>query len=184
MKFAHCKYTISLITQIIIIFYFACMHHVCAWQLTCPESSQWNLRARAFCNITKPYYYCLYDANLFHYKDFCRDKEDFHKPGNKYIIRGDIDGEPCKGNRYQPFKFKTEGYDKCIFKKSICNEEGQILQNSGNTTADNSCRCDYTKGYSFVIEPTHKCFCHPTQEDCSCYMKKCRRNEFLNPSEY
>lgn len=108
----------------------------------------------------------------------------FSFKGNKYIIRGDIDGEPCEGNRYQPFKFKTDGYNKCIFEKSICNEEGQIVQNSGNTTVDTSCRCDYTKGYSFVIEPTHKCYCHPTQEDCSCFMKKCQGDEFLNPSEY
>lgn len=104
--------------------------------------------------------------------------------GNKYIIRGDIDGEPCEKNRYQPFKFQTDGYNKCIFEKSVCNEEGQIAQNSGNTTADTSCRCDYTKGYRFVIEPTNKCYCRPTHEDCSCYKKKCRNNEFLNPSKY
>ncbi|CAC5422988.1 unnamed protein product [Mytilus coruscus] len=162
--------------------FFACVHHVLSWQLTCPDSSQWKLRARGFCNITKPYYYCLYDANSLHFKDFCRSKEDFHKPGNKYIIRGDIDGEPCERNRYQPFKFKTDGYNECIFEKSVCNEEGQIVQNSGNTTADTSCRCDYTKGYGFVIGPTHKCFCNPTQEDCSCYKKKCNKNEFLNPN--
>ncbi|CAC5355471.1 unnamed protein product [Mytilus coruscus] len=157
------------------------MHRVRSWQLTCPDSSQWNLRAKGFCNITKPTYYCLFDANSLHYKDFCRDKQDFHKPGHKYIIRGDIDGEPCEENRYQPFKFRTDGNNKCIFGKSVCNEEGQIVQNTGNTTTDTSCRCDYTNGYGFVVEPTRKCFCHPTQEDCSCYKKKCSNNEFLNP---
>lgn len=103
--------------------------------------------------------------------------------GNKYILRGDIDGEPCIENRYQPFKFKTDGNNACIFQKSFCNEEGQIVANNGTTAADTSCRCDYTKGYVFVVDPTNKCFCHPTLEDCSCYEKKCDKNQFLNPSE-
>ncbi|CAC5398077.1 unnamed protein product [Mytilus coruscus] len=171
---------ICFLTQIIQPFLF--IQYVRSLQLTCPDVSQWNIRAKGFCNNAKPSYYCLFDKNSLYYKEFCRHKEDFHQSGNKYIVRGDIDGEPCEKTRYQPFKFRTEGNSKCIFQKSACSEDGQIIHNNGNTTSDITCRCDYTRGYGFVIKPKHTCFCYPTEEDCSCYKKKCNTNELLNPN--
>jgi hypothetical protein len=39
---------------------------------------------------------------------------------------------------------------------------------------DSTCRCDYKQGYAFVTVPRNKCSCRPSEEDCSCYMKKCQ----------
>lgn len=57
----------------------------------------------------------------------------------------------------------------CVFEKSICNEEGQVIYNDNSTKDDRSCRCDYKKKYEFIKTPQNVCFCIPTVEDCSCY---------------
>lgn len=50
--------------------------------IQCPDSSQWKLRAKGICNTVESWYYCLFDENNLEYKEFCRNKQDFHKPGN------------------------------------------------------------------------------------------------------
>ncbi|XP_052063861.1 uncharacterized protein LOC127703825 [Mytilus californianus] len=57
----------------------------------------------------------------------------------------------------------------CVYEKSHCNEEGQVIYSDNSTKDDRACRCDYKKGYSFIKTPRNVCYCIPTEEDCSCY---------------
>lgn len=52
--------------------------------------------------------------------------------------------------------------------------------NVGTTTSDKACRCDYNRGFAFVIRPRNPCACVPSKEDCSCYIKRCAKEETLN----
>ena len=52
---------------------------------------------------------------------------------------------------------------------------------SNYTDKDTTCRCDYTKGYTFVTRPKHICYCVPTEEDCSCYRPICAN---INQGKY
>lgn len=49
-----------------------------------------------------------------------------------------------------------------------------------STSKDTTCRCDYTRGYSFVLQPKHITNCVPSEEDCSCYIKPCPHGYILN----
>lgn len=104
--------------------------------------------------------------------------------GYKFVIRGSIDGSQCSRNMFQPIKFWTNGSSDCIFEKTLCEEEGQVVFENGNPKNDRSCRCDYTKGYAFVKKPNHKCFCEPRTEDCSCHIKKCSTLSILTPGNF
>lgn len=108
-------------------------------------------------------------------------KQCIHISGYKYVVSGNINGKPCDLERFQPFKFKTDGYSRCVFEKSVCNEEGQVNLKNGTTISDRTCRCDYTGGYAFVTKPANICFCVPSQEDCSCFKKHCKEKEILTP---
>lgn len=79
----------------------------------------------------------------------------------------------CNTGRYQPIIFTTHGNSRCIFLKSKCDEEGQVVYSNGSTINDTTCRCDYTQGYAFVSKPKHNCFCNPLKEDCSCFRANC-----------
>lgn len=48
------------------------------------------------------------------------------------------------------------------------------------TKEDRACRCDNTRNYSFIKTPRNLCFCLPTKEDCSCYLKQCLVNNTLS----
>lgn len=101
--------------------------------------------------------------------------------GFKFVMRGNLDGDACTEDRYQPYKFKTNGSSRCIFEKSACLEDGQILHDNRNSLIDRTCRCDYTNGYAFVRNPKNSCYCIPSEEDCSCYKKSCSSNTVLTP---
>lgn len=66
----------------------------------------------------------------------------------------------------------------------MCNNEGQVVYNKGSTVQDRRCRCDHTKGYSFV-KSTRKdvCSCSPTYDDCSCYHTRCKKGYILSPGK-
>lgn len=66
----------------------------------------------------------------------------------------------------------------------MCKGEGQVLYNNGTLISDRACRCDYTKGYKFIKQPEKKCFCIPSEEDCSCYLDKCAVDLTLSPGMY
>ena len=94
--------------------------------------------------------------------------------GSKRVYSRNFNRAPCNDTRYQPIPFVTNGNSDCIFRKSLCTEEGQILFTNGTMETDSTCRCDYKQGYAFVTVPRSKCYCRPSEEDCSCYLKKCQ----------
>lgn len=99
------------------------------------------------------------------------------------MFSGGIDRVPCEHNRFQPFTFSTNGNDECVYAKSICSLEGQVVSNDGESDIDTSCTCDYTYEYAFVREPAAKCKCDPFIEDCTCYKKLCPPNSVLSPGK-
>ncbi|CAC5376411.1 unnamed protein product [Mytilus coruscus] len=152
-----------------------------ATAVVCPDSSQWKLRTRARCNSSLPSYNCLYDESTATFVEFCTIRPDFQRPGYKFIIRGNLDGIQCEKNRFQPIKLWTNGSTDCILAKTVCNEQGQVIHDEGNSTSDRTCRCDYTKGFAFVKRPKQDCFCNPFLEDCSCFLKPCNKFHVMTP---
>ncbi|XP_052077387.1 uncharacterized protein LOC127715390 isoform X2 [Mytilus californianus] len=146
----------------------------------CPFPSQWNFRAKGLCHLSDGYH-CLYDANKVQNIEACRDGPQFEAPGNKLQIVGSLEVVKCTNERYQPFIFWTNGSHLCKFEKSFCTDEGQVLFSQGTTKKDSTCRCDYTKGYDFVTKPRNTCFCIPTEEDCSCFIRHCSSGLVLSP---
>lgn len=49
--------------------------------VVCPDSSQWKLRTRARCNVSRPSYNCLYDESTATFVEFCTTRPDFQRPG-------------------------------------------------------------------------------------------------------
>ncbi|CAG2257092.1 unnamed protein product [Mytilus edulis] len=79
------------------------------------------------------------------------------------------------------FPFSTNGNDECVYAKSICSLEGQVVFHDLESDIDRSCKCDYTYGYAFILEPAKKCKCDPFIEDCTCYKKQCPLDSVLSP---
>lgn len=128
-----------------------------------------------------PEYVCLKDFNELKDKELCEINIDFQRPGYKMVNRGNIDGEKCDIKRYQPIRYFNSDGSNCIFQKSICNEEGQITILKGSSKSDSKCTCDYTNGYAFISKTSNKCYCSPSEEDCSCYLKYCPHRYELSP---
>lgn len=151
------------------------------YDLKCPHRSHRGYRQNLFCNKTHPEYLCLTDFNLLKDAELCEKEIDFQRPGYKMVLRGNIDGEKCARERYQPIRyFNTDGR-YCLFQKSMCNEEGQITVVKGSSKSDSKCICDYTNGYALVSKTSNKCYCSPSEEDCSCYLKYCPNRHDLSP---
>lgn len=104
--------------------------------------------------------------------------------GKRYVISGERDNDNCIDLRYQPLKLWSNQSGECEFLKNECNEIGQVIVSNGSTTKDRLCRCNYNNGYDFVVKPINGCFCIPSQEDCSCYRKKCSSGENLTSGMY
>ncbi|CAC5418342.1 unnamed protein product [Mytilus coruscus] len=68
-----------------------------------------------------------------------------------------------------------------VFKES-CTAQPSFV-NDPSTTQDNNCRCDHIDSYAFLIQPRNKCYCIPSEEDCTCFRKKCPENSSLS-SDY
>ncbi|CAG2209729.1 unnamed protein product [Mytilus edulis] len=154
--------------------------HVCvSFPLKCPEPAQWALRANGHCADPSKYF-CLKNDLIKGYSENCT-RSDFQQPGRKAVLRGGIDAEICSVERYQPFpiKFFTNASTNCIYLKSFCNEEGQVAYDPGNRNTDTTCRCDYRRGYDFLVKPNNPCFCKPLLEDCSCYLKTCSNSSYI-----
>ncbi|CAG2244763.1 unnamed protein product [Mytilus edulis] len=156
--------------------------HADAYTLNCPVLSQWTTRANGMCNISNRYH-CLYDANKKQNMEACRDGPKFEAPGYKIQIIGSFERVPCANDRFQPITFWTNS-NLCKFGKSVCTDEGQVLFSLGTAKTDSTCRCDYTKGYDFVVRPKSSCFCFPSEEDCSCYIRNCPSGFVLSPGNF
>lgn len=105
--------------------------------------------------------------------------------GYKQIVsgskQGTLDGDLCDKNVYQPFPFNSSGNSRCVYQRSHCSEEGQVIYRDGTNKANTKCRCDNTRGYDFLHRPKNRCFCVPSEEDCSCYLKICSFDGILSP---
>lgn len=155
-----------------------------AFPLKCPEPAQRSIRARGYCQ-NPSMYLCLKNDLINGFSENCTIF-DFLQPGRKNVLRGGLDADICATERFQPWpiKYYTNVSTNCIFLKSKCNEEGQVLYGNGNRNYDTSCRCDYTRGYDFLMKPRNPCFCIPSEEDCSCYSKVCPESTFRLSSDY
>ena len=91
-----------------------------------------------------------------------------------------ITNDNCTDKRYQPIVFSTDKFSDCMYIKSGCEEEGQVVVSNGTGKEDRTCRCDYSVGYSYVIQPRNPCSCVPLEEDCSCIKKYCNTTEELS----
>ncbi|CAC5419890.1 unnamed protein product [Mytilus coruscus] len=131
------------------------------YELDCPKYLQRPIRAKSYCNESDNYL-CLFDDNSKNNREFCRSKPDFEIPGYKFIVVGTLQGVSCGSNKYQAFRFWTNGSSECIQ-----NVEMQW--------------CDYTNGYDFVVKPRKPCMCFPQEEDCTCFLKNCLVGEILTP---
>ncbi|XP_076090029.1 uncharacterized protein LOC143062077 [Mytilus galloprovincialis] len=159
-------------------------HTVHSFDIHCPVGKQWHMRARAKCGISR-YYTCLLNHIKGIYKESCNGP-DWGRRGHKLVINGDnLDRAQCLYDRYQPFHFDTTEESHCVYKKDMCNNEGQVVYNKGSAVQDRRCRCDHTKGYSFV-KSTRKdvCSCSPTYDDCSCYHTRCKKGYILSPDYF
>ncbi|CAC5422111.1 unnamed protein product [Mytilus coruscus] len=152
------------------------------FQLRCPYSSEWNIRATQICGKLSKYY-CLWDDYQKEYNESCRDKAELWPKGTKLVISQNLDSKDCTFERFQPFVFSTEGNSNCIYSKSACEDKGLVNHDNGSATDDRTCRCDYNNGYSYVLKPRHNYFCIPSQEDCSCYQHRCEES-FRLTAEY
>lgn len=103
--------------------------------------------------------------------------------GFRKVFAENVDGIECAFDTYQPFTFWTNGSSDCVYKKSLCNGEGQVVHDPGNNVGDQQCRCDYLQGYNFVIKPKNACTCSPSEEDCSCYKMSCPQGQLLTPGK-
>ncbi|CAG2211576.1 unnamed protein product [Mytilus edulis] len=140
------------------------------YELKCPAPGHWRLRARKFyCGQS---YVCLLRSPENSYRETC-DGLDYSSTGSKLIFEPYFNKAGCSSERYQPFPFSTDGNNKCVYQKSFCNEQGQIVYREGSTINDTTCRCDSSQGYIFVTTPKHNCYCLPLEEDCSCHKIIC-----------
>ncbi|XP_052086073.1 uncharacterized protein LOC127723463 isoform X2 [Mytilus californianus] len=143
------------------------------YDLKCPAKAEWRLRAHVSC-YSEDKYVCLFNLLEEKYMENCLGS-DQSSIGSKLVFQPLFNLAECNAERFQPFVFTTHGHSECIFRKSKCVEEGQVIFNNGSSSNDVACRCDYTKGYAFVTRPKNICFCIPFEEDCSCLRVTCTK---------
>ncbi|VDI08504.1 Hypothetical predicted protein, partial [Mytilus galloprovincialis] len=156
--------------------------HCNAFTWKCPDNSQWFLRSDNKCKDQA--YLCLFDTKNSIYKEICGKGEEIGREGFKYILTPNPDQVLCAASQYQPFTFTTDGNSQCVLRKSLCKSRGQILAHYGNSSTDASCRCDYRQNYDYVITPKDPCSCKPTEEDCSCHIRKCDYDKVMIAGKY
>ncbi|VDI12813.1 Hypothetical predicted protein, partial [Mytilus galloprovincialis] len=104
------------------------------------------------------------------------------------LYEGGLNSKHCPDDQYQPMPYASNEdnkNDKCMYLKTRCNGEGQLIHDlSEKPDKDRTCRCDYSQGYDFVYKPRHRCYCIPTEEDCSCYRKPCNNNSTKLTPDY
>ncbi|VDI45556.1 Hypothetical predicted protein [Mytilus galloprovincialis] len=163
---------------ILFVFQFSMMS-IKTFKLKCPSNASWKLRAQVKCNNTLKYF-CLYNNVADKYVEGCKGP-DWDRKGSKRIYAGDFSRGKCTKKRFQPFIFWTNGsITDCVYAKSVCSAEGQVVYMDNSTKDDRACRCDYENNYSFIKTPRNVCYCIPSEEDCSCSIKSCPENYTLS----
>ncbi|CAG2205298.1 unnamed protein product [Mytilus edulis] len=143
------------------------------YDFKCPAKAEWRLRAIVSC-YSEYKYACLFNLLEEKYMENCSNT-DQSSIGSKLVFQPLFNLGECNARRYQPIVFTTLGNSECIYSKSKCAEEGQVIFNNDSSSRDVTCRCDYTKGYAFVTKPKNRCFCKPSEEDCSCVKVTCAK---------
>ncbi|CAG2247044.1 unnamed protein product [Mytilus edulis] len=138
----------------------------------CPERALWRMRAAYFCANKTKQYHCLFDTFYRRYDEYCLSSKPF-KSGLRIVFSGDLHAEDCRNPRYSPISVVSNDSAECNFLTSNCKEEGQVIVDNATSNTDITCRCDYTKGYNYIIQPKDPCKCSPVEEDCSCYFNTC-----------
>ncbi|XP_052063975.1 uncharacterized protein LOC127704118 isoform X2 [Mytilus californianus] len=147
----------------------------------CPPPAMNTSYATQKCPNDPRSYHCLWDGLNDAFIEICVSPE-YYTPGSYVVFQKALNAKRCPVSRYQPFAYWTNDENRCIYQNSNCTAEGQhLLSRSGTTTADITCRCDYRKGYSYLIRPNDPCNCKPNEEDCSCYIKFCNEDHALSP---
>lgn len=91
---------------------------------------------------------------------------------------------PCKdADRYQPFGLQSF-QPSCVWLISKCGEPGQVAFSDGNASTDTACLCNFKEEWAFVSKPINGCSCLPSENDCSCYRKRCPDGYVLSPGIY
>ncbi|CAG2249013.1 unnamed protein product [Mytilus edulis] len=143
------------------------------YNLKCPARAEWKLRGNISCSAEDKYV-CLFHLLDQKYMENCLGS-DRSSIGSKLVFQPLFNLAECNSGRYQPIVFTTHGNSECIYSQSKCTAEGQVVFSNGSARTDNTCRCDYTKGYAFVTRPKNSCFCNPSDEDCSCFRVTCTK---------
>ncbi|XP_071155145.1 uncharacterized protein [Mytilus edulis] len=140
------------------------------------------MTAKSYCKSPGKDYTCLFDTIRHTYAESCNGPKQ-EPSGEKTVINSNnFDTALCISERYQPFRFTTIRGSDCIYKKAMCNEEGQFIYTEGSGKLDRTCRCDHREGYAFVTSPGNDpCACYPGYNDCSCYFKLCTKGQILSP---
>ncbi|XP_076084515.1 uncharacterized protein LOC143055269 [Mytilus galloprovincialis] len=141
------------------------------YDIKCPAKAEWRLRGNISCS-SEDKYVCLFHSLEMKYTENCLGL-DLSRIGSKLVFQPLFNLAKCNDGRYQPIVFTTHGNSECIYSKSKCADEGQLVFSNDSSSADTACRCDYTKGYAFVTRPKNRCFCNPSDEDCSCFRSTC-----------
>ncbi|XP_052101856.1 uncharacterized protein LOC127735651 [Mytilus californianus] len=144
----------------------------------CPERALWRRRAEVFC-ANKTQYHCLFDTFHRQYSEYCLSSKPY-KSGLRIVYSGNLHAEDCQNPRYSPSPVLSNDSAECNLLKSNCKEEGQVIADNATSNTDRTCRCDYTKGYNYIIKPIDPCKCSPVKEDCSCYSNTCPVGYTLN----
>ncbi|CAG2188188.1 unnamed protein product [Mytilus edulis] len=141
------------------------------YDIKCPAKAEWRLRGNISCS-SEDKYVCLFHLLENKYMENCLGL-DLSRIGSKLVFQPLFNLAECDAERYQPIVFTTHGNSECIYSKSKCADEGQVVYSNGSSSADTACRCDHTNGYAFVTRPKNSCFCKPSEEDCSCVRVTC-----------
>ncbi|XP_076096586.1 uncharacterized protein LOC143067316 isoform X2 [Mytilus galloprovincialis] len=139
----------------------------------CPQQFR-QLMAQQVC-LDPQTYHCLRVRSNFKQVQFLQTCKYSRTPVPKgeYPIQdknsGNLNSENCPGDEFQFEPSWSNEQSRCLFRKSSCNEEGQIVYSDENSSRDRRCVCDYTNGYKFTTYPINRHYCVPFEEDCSCY---------------
>ncbi|CAG2216774.1 unnamed protein product [Mytilus edulis] len=146
---------------------------VVTYDIKCPHRSHWQLRAIQYKCQNEPFYHCLYDKNTKNLTEKCTKPDDIPS-GFRAVLSGNLDVEKCSDTYFAPFMYWSNDSVECPYQKSVCAEEGQVILDNGSEEEDVKCFCDYRQGYEYIFKPKHDCYCSPTDEDCTCFRKKCK----------
>ncbi|CAG2196199.1 unnamed protein product [Mytilus edulis] len=144
----------------------------------------WNLRAKSLCG-DKNKYMCLYDTNERKFRELCKDKPDFHRSGNIFVISGNLqyfaedhviatDINHINGGQMVAVIVST--LSQCATEKGRYLSTMEQYQETENVDVTILITILFSKNRTM-----NRCHCDPTEEDCSCYLKKCKIDEVLTP---